>query len=75
VIIMTSNLGIRDVNQAGTSLGFQPAVVDEADEGVAGVGDGDAFADAGRAQVFAGFEGLEQCFEEPFLARVENQGA
>jgi ATP-dependent Clp protease ATP-binding subunit ClpC len=32
VIIMTSNLGIRDVNQAGTSLGFQPAVVDEADE-------------------------------------------
>src|ERR1700686_2869243 len=28
VIIMTSNLGIRDVNQAGTSLGFQPAVVD-----------------------------------------------
>jgi ATP-dependent Clp protease ATP-binding subunit ClpC len=32
VIIMTSNLGIRDVNQAGTSLGFQPAVVDEAEE-------------------------------------------
>jgi len=32
VIIMTSNLGIRDVNQAGTSLGFQPAVVDEASE-------------------------------------------
>jgi ATP-dependent Clp protease ATP-binding subunit ClpC len=32
VIIMTSNLGIRDVNQAGTSLGFQPSVVDEADE-------------------------------------------
>jgi ATP-dependent Clp protease ATP-binding subunit ClpC len=32
VIIMTSNLGIRDVNQAGTSLGFQPAVVDEKDE-------------------------------------------
>ncbi len=32
VIIMTSNLGIRDVNQAGTSLGFQPAVVDESDE-------------------------------------------
>jgi ATP-dependent Clp protease ATP-binding subunit ClpC len=32
VIIMTSNLGIRDVDQAGTSLGFQPAVVDEADE-------------------------------------------
>ncbi|HEX3507852.1 MAG TPA: AAA family ATPase, partial [Candidatus Dormibacteraeota bacterium] len=32
VIIMTSNLGIRDVNQAGTSLGFQPAVVDEAGE-------------------------------------------
>jgi ATP-dependent Clp protease ATP-binding subunit ClpC len=32
VIIMTSNLGIRDVNQAATSLGFQPAVVDEADE-------------------------------------------
>jgi len=32
IIIMTSNLGIRDVNQAGTSLGFQPAVVDEADE-------------------------------------------
>jgi ATP-dependent Clp protease ATP-binding subunit ClpC len=32
VIIMTSNLGIRDVNQAGTALGFQPAVVDEADE-------------------------------------------
>jgi ATP-dependent Clp protease ATP-binding subunit ClpC len=29
---MTSNLGIRDVNQAATSLGFQPAVVDEADE-------------------------------------------
>ncbi len=29
---MTSNLGIRDVNQAGTSLGFQPAVVDESDE-------------------------------------------
>jgi len=24
--------GIRDVNQAGTSLGFQPAVVDESDE-------------------------------------------
>jgi ATP-dependent Clp protease ATP-binding subunit ClpC len=32
IIIMTSNLGIRDVNQAGTSLGFQPAVVDESDE-------------------------------------------
>jgi ATP-dependent Clp protease ATP-binding subunit ClpC len=32
VIIMTSNLGIRDVNQAGTSLGFQPAVVDELEE-------------------------------------------
>jgi ATP-dependent Clp protease ATP-binding subunit ClpC len=32
VIIMTSNLGIRDVNQAGTSLGFQPAVVDESEE-------------------------------------------
>ena len=32
VIIMTSNLGIRNVNQAGTSLGFQPAVVDESDE-------------------------------------------
>ena len=32
VIIMTSNLGIRDVNQAGTALGFQPAVVDESDE-------------------------------------------
>src|SRR2546422_304713 len=32
VIIMTSNLGIRDVNQAGTALGFQPAVVDEKDE-------------------------------------------
>ncbi len=32
VIIMTSNLGIRDVNQAGTVLGFQPAVVDESDE-------------------------------------------
>ena len=32
VIIMTSNLGIRDVNQAGTSLGFQPAVVEESDE-------------------------------------------
>ncbi len=32
VIIMTSNLGIRDVNQAGTSLGFQPAVEGEADE-------------------------------------------
>jgi len=32
VIIMTSNLGIRDVNQAGTSFGFQPAVVDESDE-------------------------------------------
>jgi ATP-dependent Clp protease ATP-binding subunit ClpC len=32
VIIMTSNLGIRDVNQAGTALGFQPSVVDEADE-------------------------------------------
>src|SRR5206468_1292968 len=32
VIIMTSNLGIRDVNQAGTSLGYQPAVVDEAGE-------------------------------------------
>jgi ATP-dependent Clp protease ATP-binding subunit ClpC len=32
VIIMTSNLGTRDVNQAGTALGFQPAVVDEADE-------------------------------------------
>src|SRR5438067_1735976 len=32
VIIMTSNLGIRDVNQAGTALGFQPAVVDEAEE-------------------------------------------
>jgi ATP-dependent Clp protease ATP-binding subunit ClpC len=32
VIIMTSNLGIRDVNQAGTALGFQPAVVDELEE-------------------------------------------
>ncbi|HEY8864057.1 MAG TPA: AAA family ATPase, partial [Candidatus Dormibacteraeota bacterium] len=32
VIIMTSNLGIRDVNQAGTALGFQPAAVDESDE-------------------------------------------
>src|SRR5437667_431956 len=32
VIIMTSNLGIRDVNQAGTALGFQPAVVDESEE-------------------------------------------
>ena len=32
VIIMTSNLGIRDVNQAGTALGFQPAVVDEMEE-------------------------------------------
>ena len=32
VIIMTSNLGIRDVNQAGTSLGFQGAALDEADE-------------------------------------------
>lgn len=32
VIIMTSNLGIRDVNQAGVALGFQPAVVDESDE-------------------------------------------
>src|SRR5258707_8219734 len=32
VIIMTSNLGIRDVNQAGTSLGFQPAVFDESEE-------------------------------------------
>jgi ATP-dependent Clp protease ATP-binding subunit ClpC len=32
VIIMTSNLGIRDVNQAGSALGFQPAVVDESDE-------------------------------------------
>jgi ATP-dependent Clp protease ATP-binding subunit ClpC len=32
VIIMTSNLGIRDVNQAGTALGFEPAVVDESDE-------------------------------------------
>jgi ATP-dependent Clp protease ATP-binding subunit ClpC len=32
VIIMTSNLGIRDVNQAGAALGFQPAVVDESDE-------------------------------------------
>jgi len=32
VIIMTSNLGIRDVNQAGTALGFQPAVVDETEE-------------------------------------------
>jgi ATP-dependent Clp protease ATP-binding subunit ClpC len=32
LIIMTSNLGIRDVNQAGTALGFQPAVVDESDE-------------------------------------------
>jgi ATP-dependent Clp protease ATP-binding subunit ClpC len=32
VIIMTSNLGIRDVNQAGTSLGFQQSVVDEASE-------------------------------------------
>src|SRR5713101_1095393 len=32
VILLTSNLGIRDVNQAGTSLGFQPAVVDESDE-------------------------------------------
>src|SRR3989442_7515644 len=29
---MTTNLGIRDVNQEGTSLGFQPAVVDESDE-------------------------------------------
>jgi len=32
VIIMTSNLGIRDVNQAATALGFQQAVVDEKDE-------------------------------------------
>ncbi len=32
VIIMTSNLGIRDVNQAGTALGFQSSVVDEAAE-------------------------------------------
>ena len=32
IIIMTSNLGIRDVNQAGTALGFQPAVMDESDE-------------------------------------------
>jgi len=32
VIIMTSNLGIRDVNQAGSAFGFQPAVVDESDE-------------------------------------------
>src|SRR5213596_2662835 len=32
VIIMTSNLGIRDVNQEGTALGFQPAVVDETEE-------------------------------------------
>src|SRR3982074_1289333 len=33
VIIMTSNLGIRDVNQAGTTLGFQPARVGGAGEG------------------------------------------
>ncbi|HLQ61270.1 MAG TPA: ATP-dependent Clp protease ATP-binding subunit [Candidatus Acidoferrales bacterium] len=32
IIIMTSNLGVRDVNQAQTSLGFQPSVVDEKDE-------------------------------------------
>src|SRR3989442_12703288 len=32
VIIMTSNLGIRDVNQAGTALGLQPALVDEKGE-------------------------------------------
>src|SRR5207247_5460871 len=32
VIIKKSNLGIRDVNHAGTALGLQPAVVDEKDE-------------------------------------------
>ncbi len=29
VIIMTSNLGMRDINQAQTALGFQPALVSE----------------------------------------------
>ena len=29
IIIMTSNLGVRDVNQVQTSLGFQPSVVGE----------------------------------------------
>jgi ATP-dependent Clp protease ATP-binding subunit ClpC len=29
VIIMTSNLGVRDLNQAQNALGFQPSVVDD----------------------------------------------
>jgi ATP-dependent Clp protease ATP-binding subunit ClpC len=32
IIIMTSNLGVRDLNQAQTSLGFQPALATEEDE-------------------------------------------
>jgi ATP-dependent Clp protease ATP-binding subunit ClpC len=32
LIIMTSNLGVRDLNQAQTSLGFQPALAAEEDE-------------------------------------------
>ena len=32
VIIMTSNLGVRDLNQAQTALGFQPSVLDQTDE-------------------------------------------
>jgi ATP-dependent Clp protease ATP-binding subunit ClpC len=32
VIIMTSNLGVRDLTQAQTALGFQPSVVDDAED-------------------------------------------
>jgi ATP-dependent Clp protease ATP-binding subunit ClpC len=32
VIIMTSNLGVRDLNQAQIGLGFEPSEVDETDE-------------------------------------------
>src|SRR5438309_298430 len=61
VIIMTSNLGIRDVNQAGTALGFQASLAPEETE-----------ADR-RHQVMKGKieEELKRLFRPEFLNRVE----
>src|SRR5439155_27158955 len=55
-----------------------PAVGDdwaihEADDGVARVRNGDAFVDAGRAQLFTSFEGVEQRVGEPRFVRSDDQ--
>ncbi len=49
-------------------------MIDDPDEGIAGMRDRDAFGDAGGAKVFAGLERLQQRFEQPLFARIDHQG-